>query len=112
MEAQKVDMFLMANGKYFAPNNTLLVRDKLLALDDSRWPVVQTLQFKSPTTLLIVSLLCGVFGVDRFMVGDVGLGIAKLLTCGGAGVWTIIDWFLIQGVAREKNFSRFQSSVS
>lgn len=111
METQKVDMFMMANGKFFAQSNTMIVRDKLLALDDSRWPIVQSIQFKDPTTILIVSLLGGALGIDRFMIGDTGLGVAKLLTCGGVGIWTIIDWFLIQGVARDKNFAKLQSIV-
>ncbi|MFN4945357.1 MAG: TM2 domain-containing protein [Chryseotalea sp.] len=47
-------------------------------------------------------------GIDRFMIGDTGLGIGKLLTCGGFGIWTIIDWFLIQGATREKNMQKLQ----
>ena len=43
----------------------------------------------------------GYLGIDRFLIGDTGLGIAKLLTCGGLGVWTIIDWFLIMGATSE-----------
>jgi hypothetical protein len=45
--------------------------------------LIQTLQFKDPTTSLIISLLGGSFGIDRFMIGDTGLGVGKLLTCGG-----------------------------
>jgi hypothetical protein len=38
---------------------------------------------------------------------DTGLGIAKLLTCGGLGIWTIVDWFLIMGANKEKHGSYF-----
>ena len=41
--------------------------------------------------------------MDRFYIGDVGLGVAKLLTLGGAGIWMIVDWFLIRGAAAAKN---------
>lgn len=33
----------------------------------------------------------GGLGVDRFMRGQVGLGVLKLLSCGGCGVWALID---------------------
>jgi TM2 domain-containing membrane protein YozV len=42
-------------------------------------------------TGLLLSVFVGSLGVDRFYVGHTGLGVAKLLTCGGAGIWTIID---------------------
>ena len=63
---------------------------------------------KDPTTTLIISILAGSLGIDRFMIGDTGLGVGKLLTCGGLGIWTIIDWFMIQGVTREKNMQKMQ----
>ncbi len=103
MDAQKVDMFMMANGKYFESHFLMQIRESLLKLDDSKWPMIQILDFKDPTTMLIVSLLGGSLGIDRFLVGDVGLGVVKLITCGGVGIWTIVDWFLISGIAREKN---------
>ena len=44
---------------------------------------------------LIMSVLFGQLGVDRFIMGHVGLGILKLLTMGGCGIWWIIDIVLI-----------------
>ena len=108
MDAQKVDMFIMSNSKFFESHQVGLIRERLLAIDDSKWAMISTIQFKEPTTILIVSILAGAIGIDRFMIGDTGLGIGKLLTCGGLGVWSIIDWFMIQKATREKNMQKVQ----
>lgn len=109
MEAQKVDMFILSNGKNFESHHLLEIRERMLAMDDSKWSLIQSMQLKDPTTCLIISLLGGSLGIDRFYLGDTGLGIAKLLTCGGFGIWTIIDWFMIMGAARQKNLETFMS---
>ena len=44
---------------------------------------------------LVLSVIVGTLGVDRFYLGKIGTGILKLLTFGGLGVWTIIDIILI-----------------
>lgn len=44
---------------------------------------------------LIMSILFGSLGVDRFIMGHIGLGILKLITLGGCGIWWIIDLILI-----------------
>jgi TM2 domain-containing membrane protein YozV len=108
MDSNKVDMFILSNGKYFEGNQLMYVREQLLAMDDSKWSMIQTIQFKDPTTSIIVSILAGTLGIDRFLIGDTGLGIGKLLTCGGLGIWALVDWFLIMGATREKNFTKFQ----
>lgn len=46
-------------------------------------------------TALLISVFVGGLGIDRFYLGYTGLGIAKLLTCGGLGIWTLIDIVLI-----------------
>ena len=70
MEAAKVDMFIMSNSKFFESHHLIHIRERLIELDDSRWINVQMLQFKDPTVSLIVSLLAGSLGVDRFPVVD------------------------------------------
>lgn len=111
MDAQKVDLFMVVNGKFFESYQVSGIRDRLLAMDEAKWVQIQSLQFKDPMLIQLVSLMSGHFGVDRFLVGDVGLGIAKLLTCGGCGVWTLVDWFLIQSSARERNLIMFSNML-
>ncbi|MGW5210701.1 TM2 domain-containing protein [Streptomyces sp. NPDC004051] len=46
---------------------------------------------KSKIVAGILQLFLGGLGIGRFYVGSVGVGIAQLLTCGGLGVWSLID---------------------
>jgi TM2 domain-containing membrane protein YozV len=111
MEISKVDMFVLNNAMYFKHNQLMYVRERLIAMDESKWVYVQTLQLKDPNISLIISILVGALGIDRFLIGDTGLGIAKLLTCGGLGIWALVDWFLIMERTKEKNFEMFQQIV-
>ncbi|MFI5135813.1 MAG: TM2 domain-containing protein, partial [Chitinophagales bacterium] len=58
------------------------------------------------------SLFVGHLGIDRFMLGETGLGVAKLLTCGGLGIWTIVDWFTIMQHTRELNLGKLMQQLS
>jgi TM2 domain-containing membrane protein YozV len=50
---------------------------------------------KSQAVAFVLSWLLGYFGIDRFYLGYVGLGLLKLLTFGGCGIWALIDHLII-----------------
>ena len=46
---------------------------------------------KNWLTTVLLAWLLGCFGAHRFYVGKIGTGILMLVTCGGCGIWTLID---------------------
>ncbi|MEG1999376.1 MAG: TM2 domain-containing protein [Bacteroidales bacterium] len=102
---------MISNGNKFPEESLAALRDKLIATDQAKELVLSIIQFKDPTVALILSLLVGSLGIDRFYIGDNGIGIAKLLTCGGVGIWAIIDWFLIMNATKRKNIEKITFSM-
>ena len=105
MTQDKVDTYIMTNQKYLPAEKVVFLKQKLLETDETKFSLVSAVEMKDPTTLLLVSIFLGTLGIDRFMLGETGMGILKLLTVGLCGVLTIIDWFTIQKKTRDLNFN-------
>lgn len=105
MDSSKVEMYLMSNQKNFPSDKILFLKEKMLAADESKFQLATMSEIKDTTTMLLISLFLGSFGVDRFMLGDTGMGILKLLTGGLCGILTIIDWVTISKKTKELNFN-------
>lgn len=58
---------------------------------------------KNPVVMFGFNIFLGALGIDRFLLGDIGLGILKLITLGGLGAWVLVDCFLIGNRTRVKN---------
>ena len=86
---------------------------------------IQDANLKSPTIVNICNLFFGNFGVARFMIGDIGLGIGRLVLCivavivsmvnedsgrnvlvSAMWVWWLIDLFLVQKKLRMQNLRK------
>lgn len=106
MDKSKVDMYLMTNAKYFETTAIPMIKTKLDNMSDESFMMLQTIELKEPSIILIVSILLGTFGIDRFLIGDIGMGVLKLLTAGLCGILTVIDWFLIMKRTKEKNLEK------
>lgn len=105
MDKQKIDLYLTTNAKYFEASAIPIIRQKLEKADEATFLSVQACELKDPTTLLLISIFLGSLGIDRFMLGDTGMGILKLLTMGCCGILTIVDWFTISKKAKQKNLA-------
>lgn len=107
MDAQKVDMFMIANKDNFPAEVVAQLKEKLLGLDESKFNALSAIPMKSPMTSLILAW----FSVDRFYLGQTGLGVAKLLTAGGCGIWSLIDLFTAMKRTKEFNYNAIQNAL-
>lgn len=63
---------------------------------------------KSKVVALILSIFLGELGIDRFYLDYIGTGILKLITCGGFGIWWLIDLIMIAtGKLKPKDGSEY-----
>lgn len=108
------DSFLSANTGNFPSEQLPSLRQRLSQLDDSQAnQVIAAANVKNPTTALILSIFLGTLGVDRFYIGHVGLGVAKLLLAWLTfGIWTIIDWFLIINATKKANLAALNNALA
>lgn len=111
MDTQKIDMFIMTNQKYFPSEKIMYLKDKLRTMDEEKFSLISTIELKDPTTILLVSIFLGGLGIDRFMIGDTGMGILKLLTAGVCGIMAIVDWFTISKKVKDLNFNNVMALI-
>lgn len=87
-------------------NQILNMRDSLTPAAGDRFMNDLSRVEKNPVIAYGFNAWLGWLGIDRFYVGDVLLGVLKLISFGGLGIWVLIDYFLIGGRARAKSFEK------
>ena len=72
----------------------------------------RTMATKNKLTAILLSIFTGGLGIDRFYLGYTGLGVVKLLTMGGFGIWALIDLIMIcTGSLRPADGSPWEEEV-
>lgn len=104
MEQNKVDMFIGMNAENFTPQDLMVVKQKMEQMDDSKFFLIQGISFQKPSTILLIAIL---LGWERFFLDDIALGILKVLTCYGCGIWWLIDIFSAKERAQKYNMQKF-----
>ena len=73
---------------------------------------ISTMAHKNKLTAILLSVFVGGLGIDRFYLGYTGLGVVKLLTLGGFGIWSLIDLVMIcTGSLRPADGSPWEEEV-
>lgn len=106
MNDQRVRLFSVTGRRFFAQKDLPFIVWNLEMLPDDRFVYLQTIDFKDPNTALAISFFAGLWGIDRFYVEDIALGILKLITFGGLGLWWLIDLVIIRARARKHNLEK------
>lgn len=114
MDIEKVNMFIAAKGEYFPAEAIPMIRERLLKADPDSELAIMSLSYISPVLNIVLSVFFGELGIDRFIIGDVSLGIGKLLTtccCGLGLIWWLVDLFLIMDATRQKNLDKLMKFI-
>ena len=92
MRMQKVDFFCYQYSKFFLREQLFFIRESLSKLSEDRFAgLAYSLDLKNPVGMFWLSFFLGGFGIDRFRLGHVGLGIGKLLV-GGLWILAYSSW--------------------
>lgn len=113
MERDKMNhLILQFKGKVSdlgVPTLTNALKDA----DDSVYEQLLVTNVKNPTTTILLAVFLGLLGVDRFYIGHVGLGVAKLLlgwaTC---GIWPFVDIFFSYKACKDKNLTTILNAIN
>lgn len=100
MENEKVSFFLLRNGKFFSKKDIKEVESIVSKVNTDSIANLSVLRFRTPLFMSLLSLFLGLFGVDRFLLGDIKRGILKALTL---PIQFIASIFLFKGLDLPQN---------
>ena len=102
-------MWLGITAENFDIQDISLVRENLEKIDEDKLILLQATSFQKPSTILLIAIF---LGWERFWLEDIGLGIVKIVTCYGCGIWWLIDIFSAKKRAQKYNLEKFMKVVS
>ena len=108
MKQELVQAFMLKNGECFDMMAVQDVQNKLMEIDESKSAMLMGLSLHKPTVMLIIAI---VLGWERFFLDDIVMGVVKVITCYGCGIWWLIDIFTAQKRTYEYNYKKFTETL-
>ncbi|TDQ57437.1 TM2 domain-containing protein [Mesocricetibacter intestinalis] len=111
---QFAESYVLANSGNFPNDKIFLLKEKLSSLPEDRQNSIQAVGLKNPIVTLMLSLFLGTLSIDRFYLGDIGLGILKIVSvlCFGVGlIWVFLDIYFCYKKTKEINFNKIMLVV-
>lgn len=109
MNENDIILFTINNQNKFPSHRLSIIKERLKEMPSQESIIATSLDYQDTSMIICLSVLVGYLGIDRMMIGQVLLGVIKLITCGGCFIWTIIDWFIIGNLTKEYNYNMFMS---
>ncbi len=104
MDSNKVTAYLSNLDKYVPSDKKVVLKNALTKASPESEDNLAQVKLVDPIVVLICSIFLGAFGVDRFLLGDVGMGVCKLLFGWlTLYIWPFVDIFMAYKKAKEKN---------
>lgn len=107
--SEKNNLWLTSNQDKLPAEKINILRTELAKIDECKFYGLTTIELKNPTTILLFALFLGGLSLDRFLLGSTGIGIARILTFHGLGIWWLIDTITAMKRTREYNYLKIKS---
>ena len=108
MTQELINSFLLKNGEFFDPAYLPEIKRQLEQIDDDKAAYILGVNLQNPTIVLVIAIL---LGWERFFLEDITLGIVKIITCQGFGIWWLIDIFSAIRRTHEYNYQKFNQAI-
>lgn len=105
MDANNVNLLVLQYKDKIPSEKVVVFKTALEASKDEKVSAIAMARTYNPVLVMILSIFLGGWGIDRFYIGDVGLGIAKLLVGWlTLFIWPLVDIYCCYYKAKQKNF--------
>lgn len=106
------ELWFNDNKNYFNEETQPIVYTQLENFSDAQFEILCETKLKKPNLSVILALLFGMYGADRFYLGSVSVGLVKIFTLGVFGIVYIVDIFTAKRRAYEYNYASFMEIIS
>lgn len=104
-----VDRFLVLNQNDLPEDKIPMLRENMLHCSIAKLEKIQSLDCRRVENMQFISFMLGWSGIDRMLLGEIGIGLLKLCTLGCCGLLMIYDWLTIPGRTKYYNYIEVMS---